>query len=58
MLNKVRYRISIFLAFSYGRAEERMLDEMECHSQRTKHSAGPKTLPCGTPCLISRESDL
>ena len=36
MLNKVRYRISIFLAFSYGRAEERMLDEMECHSQRTK----------------------
>ena len=23
-----------------------------------KNSTGPKTLPCGTPCLISRESDL
>ena len=23
-----------------------------------KNSAGPKTLPCGTPCLKSRESDL
>ena len=23
-----------------------------------KNSVGPKTLPCGTPCLLSRESDL
>ena len=23
-----------------------------------KNSAGPKTLPCGTPCLISRELDI